>query len=151
MHHADQSRPCSTCPQQVPGGPTRRQVVTGASAVAAFGVPTLAACSDDPGSSGRPGATPTTVDPADVPVGGGTIKDGWVVTQPTEGKYKAYSAQCTHQGCAVSEVADQKIVCACHGSYFGIADGAPTAGPATSPLKAATVTEKDGTLEVGPA
>ena len=37
---------------------------------------------------------------ADVPVGGGTVVREWkiVVTQPSEGVYKAYSAACPHRG-----------------------------------------------------
>ena len=71
-----------------------------------------------------------------IPVGGGTVfadKDV-VVTQPTAGEFKAFSATCTHQGCKVKSVADGVIVCPCHGSKFAIADGAVTAGPAKSPL-----------------
>ncbi|MFL0459511.1 ubiquinol-cytochrome c reductase iron-sulfur subunit [Kytococcus sedentarius] len=143
--------PCSTCPSHpARPGPSRRQVVTGATAVAAFGVPTLAACSDDPGTSGRPGVNTVSVAAGDVPVGGGVIQEGWVVTQPTEGDFKAFSAECTHQGCAVSEVADGQIICSCHGSYFAIADGAPTAGPATKPLAGAAVEEADGQLTISP-
>lgn len=75
---------------------------------------------------------------ADIPVGGGTIfKDQKiVVTQPTEGEFKAFSAVCTHKGCAVGSVEGGAIVCPCHNSKFGIADGAVTAGPAEKPLPA---------------
>ena len=72
---------------------------------------------------------------------GGTVfadKDV-VVTQPTAGDFKAFSATCTHQGCKVKSVADGVIVCPCHGSKFAIADGAVTAGPAKSPLPAKTI------------
>jgi len=57
-----------------------------------------------------------------------------VVTQPVSGTFKAFSATCTHQGCAVSEVANGTINCPCHGSRFAVADGSVTAGPATTPL-----------------
>ncbi|PZG09682.1 iron-sulfur protein [Nonomuraea aridisoli] len=79
---------------------------------------------------------------ADIPVGGGTIfKDQKiVVTQPTEGEFKAFSATCTHQGCAVGSVEDGAIVCPCHGSTFAIADGAVTNGPAEQPLPAQQIT-----------
>ncbi|MEU1388921.1 MULTISPECIES: Rieske (2Fe-2S) protein [unclassified Nonomuraea] len=75
---------------------------------------------------------------ADIPVGGGTIfKDQKiVVTQPTAGEFKAFSAICTHKGCPVGSVADGAIVCPCHGSKFNIADGSVTDGPADKSLAA---------------
>ena len=82
------------------------------------------------------GAAPTLAAVADVPVGGGVVvaAQGLVVTQPEAGTFKAFSAVCTHQGCTVSEVAGGTINCPCHGSKFAVADGSPTAGPATKPL-----------------
>ena len=79
-----------------------------------------------------------------IPVGGGLIlkKQGVVLTQPTKGKIKAFSATCTHAGCAVTKVADGTINCVCHGSKFAIEDGAPTDGPAGSPLEAVEVKVK---------
>ena len=73
---------------------------------------------------------------ADVPVGGGIVlaAQDLVVTQPVEGTFKGFSATCTHQGCKVNEVAGGTINCPCHGSKFAVADGAPTAGPASRPL-----------------
>jgi Rieske Fe-S protein len=72
----------------------------------------------------------------DVPVGGGVVlaDRDVVITQPVSGTFKAFSATCTHQGCAVSEVANGTINCPCHGSRFAVADGSVTAGPATTPL-----------------
>ena len=66
-------------------------------------------------------------------MGGGKIfaDQKVVVTQPTSGDFKAFSAVCTHQGCVVSGVADGTINCACHGSEFDIATGAVKQGPAT--------------------
>ncbi len=82
------------------------------------------------------GGAPALAAVADVPVGGGVVlaDQGLVVTQPVAGTFKAFSATCTHQGCAVSEVADGAIVCTCHGSKFAVADGTPTAGPARTAL-----------------
>jgi Rieske Fe-S protein len=78
---------------------------------------------------------------ADVPVGGGVVlaAQGLVVTQPTAGTFKAFSATCTHQGCTVNGVAGGTINCPCHGSRFAVADGTPTAGPAKKPLPAKAV------------
>ena len=43
---------------------------------------------------------------SEVPVGGGVILDDadYVITQPTEGTYKAFSKICTHQNCPVASV-----------------------------------------------
>ena len=83
---------------------------------------------------------------ADVPVGGGVVlaDRDLVIVQPVAGEFRAYSATCTHQGCAVSEVTDGQIVCTCHGSMFAVADGSPTAGPAQTALPGRAVAV-DGT------
>ena len=68
---------------------------------------------------------------ADVPVGGGLIfpEEQVVVTQPTEGEFKCFTAVCTHQGCIVSSVQAGGIRCECHGSVVldrGRLGGQPT-------------------------
>ncbi|WP_406057113.1 Rieske 2Fe-2S domain-containing protein [Streptomyces sp. NBC_01077] len=79
---------------------------------------------------------------SDIPVGGGTVFDEEkvVVTQPTAGEFKAFSAICTHQGCLVNKVADGTIDCPCHGSKYRITDAAVVAGPAPRPLPAEQIT-----------
>jgi len=93
-------------------------------------------------ASSAAGAAGELAKKADVPVGGGRIIDAAkvVITQPTEGDYKAFSAVCTHQGCTVSSVEGGTINCACHGSKFDIATGEVKEGPATKPLPAKSVT-----------
>jgi Rieske Fe-S protein len=83
-------------------------------------------------------------------VGGGTVLADKlvVVTQPTAGQFKAFSARCTHQGCPVTRVENGKIMCPCHGSKFDITSGAPTGGPAKSPLEAKTATVSGDTVTV---
>ncbi|SEM00330.1 Rieske (2Fe-2S) protein [Nonomuraea pusilla] len=129
------------------GGPARREVL-GAAGVAVCGL-ALAGC-------GSASAGPTQASgikgkviakTADVPVGGGVLVDEWkiVVTQPSQGVYKAYSAICTHKGCTVGTPEDNVITCACHGSEFAADSGKPTKGPATAPLTAYQVkVEGDG-------
>lgn len=83
-----------------------------------------------------------------VPVGGGVIltKKNLVATQPTAGKFRVFSATCTHQGCQVTSVSDKKIGCPCHGSQFAISNGSVVTGPATEPLPRRAITIKDGII-----
>ncbi|SDS79260.1 ubiquinol-cytochrome c reductase iron-sulfur subunit [Jiangella sp. DSM 45060] len=76
-----------------------------------------------------------------VPVGGGVVLHvpGVVVAQPEAGTFVAYSSTCTHQGCAVTTVADGLITCDCHGSQFNVADGSVANGPAEQPLPAVAI------------
>ena len=149
---------------------SRRNALAGAATVG-IGLPVLAACggdsgststdsgsdggSSDGGSSDSPSAgassSGTTLGAAaDIPVGGGTVfKDAKVVvTQPAEGDFKCFSAICTHQGCPVSAVKDGTIDCPCHGSKFSIEDGSPQGGPATQPLGEVEVTVEDGQISL---
>ena len=121
---------------------SRRQslVVAG---VAVVGTAGLTACGSGTADAGG-GAAPAAGDAiraADIPVGGGKVFDSLkvVVTQPTAGDFKAFSAVCTHQGCTVAGVADGVITCPCHGSTFDIATGAVKQGPATTALPARSV------------
>jgi Rieske Fe-S protein len=136
----------------------RRRALSGSAAVA-VGVPLLAACGDgsdttatdpspseessspseDTGSSGGGAVLAST---SDVPVGGClVVPDAKVVlTQPTEGDFKAFTAVCTHQGCLVETSRDGEIPCPCHGSRFSLEDGSPQSGPATAPLAAVEIT-----------
>ena len=93
-------------------------------------------------ASSAAGAVKDLAKKADIPVGGGKIFDSAkvVVTQPTSGEYKAFSAVCTHQGCTVSSVEGGTINCACHGSKFDIATGEVKGGPATKGLPEKSLT-----------
>ncbi|MFF4898732.1 Rieske (2Fe-2S) protein [Streptomyces sp. NPDC001068] len=86
-----------------------------------------------------------------IPEGGGVIfaEQKIVVTQPTKGQYKAFSAICTHEGCTVAQVADGTIDCPCHGSKFHIADGSVAHGPATRPLPAESITVNGNSITMG--
>lgn len=148
MH--SQSEPTTT-------GRSRREVLRGGVvAVAGLGATTaLTACAGGESSpSGettpRSGANPVTVAKADVPVGAGLILDEeYVVTQPAEGQFKAFTQVCPHQGCMVSIIRNGSIVCACHTSMFAITDGQPTSGPANRGLTEVRVVDNGDNLLVG--
>lgn len=136
-------------------GISRRNALTGLAA-AGVAAPLLVACGDDGdgkdvASESRDSSTPGSSEPtesgaggapaaglaatSDIEVGGGKIfgDDNVVITQPTEGEFKGFSATCTHQGCILSSVSDGNIVCKCHGSTFSAEDGTNTAGPNGDP------------------
>ena len=170
----EQSTP-PTAQDRRPEPLTRRCVLRGVT-TSGIAVPLLAACgaeADDP-TTGATGGSPETSAPAtpadpsspaggssspsgptvaasDVPVGGGTIlaDDMVVVTQPTEGEFKAFSARCTHQGCPVQTVSDGRIGCNCHGSAFSVEDGSVVTGPASSPLEELAVRVEGDQVTVG--
>ncbi len=143
-----------------PAGQSRvsRRTVLRIAAVSGAGAALLAACGGndstaDPGTSGPTAEAPgtegsdgsgatdspggTLVAAADVPVGRGVILEDQkiVVTQPSAGEFKAFTAVCTHSQCTVTSVKKNTINCRCHGSAFSAADGSVKNGPARSPLR----------------
>ncbi len=78
---------------------------------------------------------------ADVPVGGGIVLTDVriVVTQPTAGEFKAFTAICTHEGNTVGKVENGTITCLVHGSEFSAETGEAESGPASRPLEAIAV------------
>lgn len=78
---------------------------------------------------------------SDIPVGGGKIFEDQkiVVTQPTAGQFKCFTAVCTHAGCVVGDVSGGTINCPCHGSKFKVADGSVATGPAKKALAAVAI------------
>lgn len=147
--------------------PDRRGVLKAAGVVAGAGA--LAACSSPPvptatgqssssaasaGAAGSAassapsgGGTPS----SEVPVGGAKFfpDTKTVVTQPVAGTFKAFDTTCPHQGCAVSSVADNQMVCPCHQSHFDLTTGEPTPdSQAKSPLTAKQVTVTGNTFTV---
>ena len=141
------------------GAVGRRHVVTGV-AGAAVAVPLVAACGSgsgsEPAGSGGSSSAPAPAggtrlgSVADVPVGGGQVfpDQKVVVTQPSQGVWKAYSAVCTHAGCLVNQIADGTITCPCHLSRFSVADGSVESGPAPRPLPSVAVDVKGGEATV---
>ncbi|MGY4997126.1 protein kinase domain-containing protein [Streptomyces sp. 900105245] len=101
--------------------------------------------SESPSVSPSPNSTSSSKELAkttDIPEGGGKVfkSEGVVVTQPEAGTFKAFSATCTHAGCAVTSIANGVIACPCHGSSFSITDGSVQSGPATKALPATRIT-----------
>lgn len=133
----------------------RRTVVLAVGAVGAAAALTACGGSDSaggtapaeqPGSGGAGGTVLAKT--ADIPEGGGIVLPAQkvVVTQPRAGEFKAFSATCTHQGCAVKDVTDNVITCPCHNSTFDAATGSPTGGPATQPLPSREISVEDGAI-----
>ncbi|MEY9860373.1 Rieske Fe-S protein [Catenulispora sp. GAS73] len=134
-------------------GPDRRSVMKAAALVVVpvAGVGAVAACSSSSSSGGSSSGNGTVVVPSSsVPVGGGYIdkSNNVVVTQPQAGVFKAFTAVCTHQGCTVGGVTNNRIVCPCHGSVFSAQDGSVINGPAASPLAAMTAKVNGANVDV---
>ena len=126
----------------------RRTVLAMGGAVAAGTV--LAACGSQDASGVQASAAAVSTAPppegavaavSAVPVGGGYVNTdvAVVVTQPEAGTFNAFTAVCPHQGCLVSQVVDNEIICPCHNSRFSATDGAVISGPAQEGLAAAKV------------
>jgi nitrite reductase/ring-hydroxylating ferredoxin subunit len=133
---------------------TRRAALLGVGA-AVVGAGLLAACDPSGTASDEDGggqlSTPTKkVKVAEVPVGGGVIypEQVIVVTQPTAGQFKAFSALCMHLGCVVNQIEKGKIVCPCHGSSYNIADGSVYQGPSTVALTQRRLTVSGDTITI---
>lgn len=140
---------------------TRRTVVAAAGATSL--ALALAACGGSGGGSDAGSAAPSAgggqgsggghplARTAEIPEGGGKVfaDQKVVVTQPTAGEFKGFSAICTHQGCTVARIEKGTIDCPCHGSRFHITDGSVAHGPATRPLTAAKITVANGEVTLG--
>ncbi len=135
---------------------SRRTVLTTGAAVAgaAVGAVALTACGSDKPSAGSAAAPPaaapgeTLTALSDIEVGqakAAKTADGKdvIVTRTAEGTAAAFSAICTHQGCAVvPEGAELK--CPCHNSIFDAKTGAVKKGPADQPLPSIAVKVTNG-------
>ncbi|MEV4115882.1 Rieske (2Fe-2S) protein [Nonomuraea sp. NPDC049695] len=140
---------------------TRRTVVLSAggaglaavlTACASYGSPTTEASAEPPAEQPSESSSPkkkktaskskALADTADIPEGGGKVfeNEKIVVTQPSAGEFKAFTAVCTHAGCTVATVSNKTINCPCHGSKFNINDGSVANGPAGEPLAEKKIT-----------
>lgn len=142
---------------------SRRTVLaTGATAAgaAAVGAIALTACGSSSSSSSgsnsgvpAPAAGTPLVALTDIPVGqamAAKTPDGTeiIVARTGDNAAAAFSAICTHQGCAVApQGADLK--CPCHGSVFDALTGAVKNGPAKKPLPSVNVKVQNGQVVTG--
>jgi Rieske Fe-S protein len=142
--------------QSKPTTADRRTVLRAtAIGVAAAGVGvTAAACSSNNSIAQGSSATTASAAPtatatgpvnlattSQVPVGGGMVNQDAqiVITQPTAGEYKAFTAICTHAHCTVGSVTNNVILCPCHGSEYSAKDGSVLRGPAPQALAPETI------------
>ncbi|MEE1941628.1 Rieske (2Fe-2S) protein [Streptomyces sp. TRM 70361] len=135
--------------------PARRTVLCGVAlaGAAGLGMTGLTACSGGQKPPAVP-AAPVDLGAADaVPVGGSRLyrEKRLVVSQPTEGEFRAFGAVCTHAGCVLTSAEELSADCACHGSRFDTTTGEVLAGPAGSPLPEVPVRTDGGRLVAGPA
>lgn len=145
--------------------PTRRAVLAALPGIAILPVAVACGTSSDKKSSadsppeskgattpGAGGGAAATIPAAQVPVGSAVVIAGpkpYVVAQPTDGKYVAFSASCTHMGTTVSAGDGLTLECPAHGSKFNGGTGAVEHGPASSPLASVAVRLAGDTLQVG--
>jgi nitrite reductase/ring-hydroxylating ferredoxin subunit len=140
-----------------PGRETTRRAALAGAGFAGLAA-TLAACGGGGSSSGATsgsgqagsGGNATLASTSEIPVGGGKVfsAEKVVITQPTAGQFKGFSAVCTHMQCLVDKVAGGTIDCPCHGSEFSVKNGSVVSGPAPSPLPAQAIKVADGKIKL---
>ena len=143
----------------LPGSETTRRAALAGAGLAGLAA-TLTACgggSSSSSSSAASGSGPATssgsaalASTSEIPVGGGKVfsAEKVVVTQPTAGDFKAFSAICTHLGCLVDKVASGTIDCPCHGSKYSVKNGSVVSGPAPKPLPAQAIKVAGGKIKL---
>ena len=128
---------------------------SGGSSSSSAGAGAQAATASAPSAASGAGSTVKAADvlatTSEIPLGGGMIFTAHtvVVTQPSAGDFKAFSAVCTHMGCIVNKIANGTIDCPCHGSQYSIKDGAVVAGPAPAPLPSKTIKVSGNDITLG--
>jgi Rieske Fe-S protein len=103
-------------------------------------------------TSSAPAPAVVQVQQSQVPVGSAIVVSGrppYVVAQPSQGQFVAFSAVCTHRGTTVDAGDGTTLVCPAHGSQFNAATGAVLKGPADRPLPSVPVTAANGLLTIG--
>lgn len=131
--------PAPSTPAPAPSAPAS----TAASSTAAAPAPSESSPASESPSAEPAAPALSLVALADVPVGGAVAAQDAtgkqiIVAQPTKGTVVAFSAICTHNGCAVAP-AGAKLNCPCHGSVYDAATGKVLRGPAPRALAAVKV------------
>lgn len=116
----------------------RRMFLLGAATT--FAGAFLAACGSRPSAE---------VAATEVPVGSAIIVDSFIIAQPTEGEFLAYSSTCPHQRNPITEVDGDIVRCTYHSAEFSIVDGAALSGPARDPLVPVELTTEGNQLTAG--
>jgi nitrite reductase/ring-hydroxylating ferredoxin subunit/uncharacterized membrane protein len=93
------------------------------------------------------------LDAADLPPGGAVAAqagDTPVLLVRRGTGIAALHDRCSHRGCSLAEgeIQGDAVTCSCHGSRFGLGDGAVLQGPATAPQPVLDARERDGRIEV---
>lgn len=136
--------------------------------VSTAGAPMLASCGNDettagtrPATVGTEGVSGPEVAPGEaiaterdveanssVPYKNARTGQPEVLVRLPDGRFVAYSAVCTHQGCTVAYNPDtRKLACPCHGGVFDPANGAKVvAGPPPRPLPTVSTELRDGKI-----
>jgi len=76
--------------------------------------------------------TNTLVLTLDLPEGLSIIEP--VIINKKNDKLEIYSARCTHLGCMINHIENNRLICPCHGSSY-LSDGSVFKGPSKEPLK----------------
>jgi nitrite reductase/ring-hydroxylating ferredoxin subunit len=128
---------------------SRRSVLLGvASSFAAVGLTGLSQ------AAANAAKTYTVCKTSDIPIRSGkTFKVGnrnILITQPKKGTFRAFIANCTHQGGALRGAKNNEIVCPLHRAKFNADSGrtTPDTPQAASALKKVTVTVSAGSVRV---
>lgn len=58
--------------------------------------------------------------------------DGFIVVK-NDNQYQVLSSKCTHLGCRINQLSQEKLLCPCHGSSYTLG-GQVITGPAIKPL-----------------
>jgi Rieske Fe-S protein len=136
---------CASTEEAASGSSTTPAETSGSGSAPASPEASSQSAAASPGTTGEVLATTT-----EFPVGGGkvvtTASGVVVVTQPADGQFQAFNGKCPHQGCPVSEVTENTIVCQCHGSTFDGSTGERMEGPAPVGLKPVAITVEGDTI-----